>query len=59
MPDELRAYLEDVRENWRDSYWWADHVFLQTALACLLAGMIGFMFKWGELLLESKLRPVG
>lgn len=57
MPDELREYLEDLRDHWRDPYWWADHTFLQTCIACGLVGMIGLVFKWGELTMEAKMRP--
>lgn len=54
--DELRAYLAELRENYGDPYWWADHTFLQTMVACGLAGMIGLVFKWAELSLEQRLR---
>ncbi len=55
--DELRDYLDELRENWRNAYWWADHTFLQTVLACTLVGMIGLVFKWAELSLEARMRP--
>jgi len=57
MPDEVREYLSELRENWRDSYWWADHAMLQTVLLCVMAGMIGVSFKALELYIEQKMRP--
>jgi hypothetical protein len=57
MSDELREYLDELRENWRDAYWWADHTFLRTLLVCGLAGMIGLMFKAAELHIEGRMRP--
>jgi len=57
MPDEVREYLTELRDNWRDAYWWADHAFLQTVLLCTLAGMIGVAFKALELHIEGRMRP--
>jgi hypothetical protein len=34
----MREYLADVRENWRDSYWRADHPEFQMAVA--IAGFL-------------------
>jgi hypothetical protein len=46
--DELREFLGELRENWDDSYWWADHPALRVTLLSIIAGAIGLMFTWLE-----------
>lgn len=53
--DRLQEFLDDLRTNWDNAYWWADHTVLQTALACILVGVIGLGFKWAELRLQNSM----
>jgi hypothetical protein len=55
--DELSEFLDELRLRWRDSYFWADHVMLQTVLLCLAAGAISLAFKYAELRLEAAMTP--
>lgn len=36
----MREFLEDLRNHWDDSYWWADH---QLLMACLV-GLVSLSF---------------
>jgi hypothetical protein len=46
--DELRDFLDDLRENWDDHYWWARHQALQAALLAVLVGTISLLFTYLE-----------
>lgn len=46
MKRELREFVAELRANWRDSYWWADHQALRAALVSVLVGIIGVMFAY-------------
>ncbi len=53
MSDDLREYLEDVRENWDDPYWRADHPEVVAALITLVTGAIGLIFTLLDLIVRS------
>lgn len=36
----MSEFLHELRDNWRDSYWWADHQWLMV----VLLGLIGLAF---------------
>jgi len=46
----MKEFLEDLRDNWDDSYWWADH---QLLLAILL-GLVGLAFHGLRLAMDNK-----
>lgn len=46
--DHLRDFLDELRENWDDHYWWARHQALQITLLGILSGLIGLLFTWLE-----------
>lgn len=48
MIDRAREFVEELRENWDDAYWWADHPSLRIALMSIVAGVIGLLFTWLE-----------
>lgn len=54
----MREYLQDLRENWRDDYWRADHPEVQLGLmvlAFVLIGAFRVVFTLIELLLTRRL----
>lgn len=55
MIDRLRDFLEDLRTNWDDHYWWARHPQLQIALLAIISGTIGLLFTW----LETRIKTGG
>lgn len=46
----MRDFLEDFRENWSDSYWWADHQWLMA----IVVGIVGLSFHGLQLLMDRK-----
>jgi len=56
MPEWLKDLLEDLRENWRDSYWWTDHPELRAAIVAIITGLIGLIFLQVELALRARYR---
>jgi hypothetical protein len=49
MPEQLRELAEELRENWDNGYWWADHQLLQAALVGVVLGALSLLFKYLEL----------
>lgn len=47
--------LRELRENWRDSYWWLDHQWLRVLLLSVLSGMLGLAFVALEHTLRQRL----
>lgn len=43
---ELREFVAELREHWRDSYWWADHQALRAAGVSVVIGIIGLVFAY-------------
>lgn len=52
MIDRLREYLDELRENFDDHYWWLRHQMLMASLIALITGAIGLVFAW----LETQIR---
>lgn len=50
----VTEFLEDLRDNWDDHYWWARHQALQIALLSILSGTIGLVFLWARLRMERR-----
>lgn len=55
MNEELRELLEDVRDNWRDPYWRADHPEIMAIVAAVLTGIIGLAFTVLQALVQRRL----
>lgn len=54
----MREYLRDVRENWRDDYWRADHPEFQMAVAItgfLIMGLLRLGLHIIDLLVTRRL----
>ena len=49
--DDLREWLEELRENWTDPYWRADHPEVQAFIVAIVTGVIGLAFAFLEALL--------
>jgi hypothetical protein len=45
----MREYLEDLRENWDDAYWRADHPEVIAVVIAVLTGVLGLAFVWVEI----------
>lgn len=57
----MREYLTDIRENWRDGYWRADHPEFQMIVALagfLLMGLMRVGFNVLDLLITRSLTNV-
>lgn len=52
--DKARAFIADLRQNYDNGYWWADHPALRMALIGVITGCIGLLF----VILECKARNV-
>jgi hypothetical protein len=48
----MREYLEELRENWDDAYWRADHPEVVAVLVAIITGAIGLLFAWIEISLH-------
>lgn len=46
--DRLAEFWAELRENWDDSYWWADHPELRAAMVGVVAGIVSLMFAYLE-----------
>lgn len=46
----MREFLDELREHWDDSYWWADHQLLMA----VLLGLVGLAFTAAELWLRRR-----
>lgn len=40
----MREFIEELRDNWRNSYWWADHQGLRAFLIGVMLGVLGLVF---------------
>jgi hypothetical protein len=45
----MRDYLDDLKQNWNDAYWRADHPEVMAAVVAILTGVIGLFFAWLEI----------
>lgn len=55
--DGCREMLEDVRENWDDPYWRADHPEMVAVLIGIITGIIGLAFAVLQALIQRRLLP--
>lgn len=57
----MREYLQDLRDNWRDDYWRADHPEFQMLVAVagfLVMGLLRIGFNIVDLLITRRLTDV-
>ena len=52
----MKDFLEDFKDNWDNSYWWADHQWLMIAVSTLVAGGISIGVKYTELKMEQTMK---
>lgn len=46
----MHEFLADLRDNWTDSYWWADHQWLMA----ILVGLIGLAIHGLQLAMDRR-----
>lgn len=51
----MSEFLQDLRANWDNSYWWADHQLL----LAVLVGAVSLSFALLEVLLKQRLEQRG
>jgi hypothetical protein len=56
MAERALEFLQELRENWDDHYWWARHQALQAALVAILVGAIGLLFTYLETRVQLRLK---
>lgn len=44
----MREYLAELRDNWDDAYWRADHPEVMAVVLAIATGLIGLTFAWLE-----------
>lgn len=54
--DQIRELLDELRDNWDDPYWWADHQALQAALLAVLVGVIDLFFVYAKVRVQRAAR---
>lgn len=57
--ERFRDALEDLRENWDDPYWRADHPEVVAVLIGIITGVIGLAFAALQALVQRRLLPDG
>ena len=55
--DELREWWAEVRENWDNPYWRADHPEIVAVCVALATGIIGLLFAVLQAVIERRLIP--
>jgi hypothetical protein len=48
----MREYLTEIRENWNDPYWRADHPEVMAVVLGVISGTLALLFAW----LETKVK---
>lgn len=48
----MRELAQELRENWTDGYWWADHELLATTLAAVIGATVSLAGVYLETLLK-------
>lgn len=56
---EWREWWEDVRENWDDPYWRADHPEVLAVALAIITGAIGLLFAALQALVQRRLLTNG
>lgn len=44
MHSRVRDFVDELRDNWDDHYWWARHQALQAVLIAVAVGAVGLLF---------------
>lgn len=52
MSDRAHEFLDDFKNNWDNSYWWADHTWLSYILLCSIL----FVYEIGTHYLKLRMR---
>lgn len=52
----MSEFLKELRDNWDNSYWWADHPTLRVALLSIISGAIGVLFVYLNVKVEQLAR---
>jgi hypothetical protein len=53
--DEVKHWLEEIRENWDDPYWRVDHPEVMAVLVAIITGVIGLAFAVLQALIQRRL----
>lgn len=53
--EQLKQWLEDVRENWEDPYWRVDHPEVMAVMVAIITGVIGLAFAVLQALIQRRL----
>lgn len=53
----MREYLQELCDNWTDSYWRADHPEVMAVAIAILTGAIGLAFAYVEIHLRQTRLP--
>lgn len=49
----MREYLDELRENWTDPYWRADHPEVTAVMLGVISGTIALLFAWLEIRIKT------
>lgn len=55
---EFTDFARDLRANYTDTYWWADHPTLRIALISVVAGGVGLAFHYAQLRMDANMRQI-
>lgn len=50
----MSELLSELRENWNDGYWWADHELLAAAVAATITATISLTGAYFEMRLKQR-----
>ena len=53
--DDWAEWWEDVRDNWQDAYWRADHPEVVAVAIAIITGAIGLLFAALQALIQRSL----
>lgn len=53
--DDWREWWDDVRDNWQDAYWRADHPEVVAVAIAIITGAIGLLFAALQALIQRSL----
>jgi hypothetical protein len=59
MNPKVREFIDEVRNNWDDHYWWADHQWLMYILLCSILFVYELGTTYFKLRLKLKMTPLG
>lgn len=55
----MKEFLDEIKLNWNNGYWWADHQWLLYILLAGFASATGVVQKYIEIQMENKLKAGG